>query len=465
MNKKYLPSALILYLNYFIHGVGCSILGQAVIKEALAASWGVEAMAITAISAALGLGRLIALPFAGPLSDKLGRRISTAIGSASYAVYLIGLALAFNAGTNGGYMIAYVCAIVGGIANSFLDTGIYPAVSEIIYKAPGVATMGIKFFISVSQMLLPFVLGVTVATTATGATSYNTLFYACGIAYLVLLVLVMIFPLPDTDQKAAGKKEGLIDSLKHTHFSVESIAMILIGFTCTGTFQLWLNCAQNFAKENVGWADPSIMQTYYSAGTMLALILTALLTIIVGQNYPFQPIQLSVINGCAVAIPTMLLQLEPSFQKVNKHFFREVLRMSMPAAITITAMITIINNIGHSIGTPREMLSTVCVLATGWVYLITLRQVYSPMTGYRKFVIYLMQTAYLVAMVIGQRIMELVGLNFTCVIVTLAAVNFAPMIIDLATKGYDKFFYWYDHRHDVKPPKPIKVKTRRFRGV
>lgn len=194
-------------------------------------------------------------------------------------------------------------------------------------------------------------------------------------------------------------------------------------------------------------------------------VLTALLTIIVGQNYPFQPIQLSVINGCAVAIPTMLLQLEPSFQKVNKHFFREVLRMSMPAAITITVMITIINNIGHSIGTPREMLSTVCVLATGWVYLITLRQVYSPMTGYRKFVIYLMQTAYLVAMVIGQRIMELVGLNFTCVIVTLAAVNFAPMIIDLATKGYDKFFYWYDHRHDVKPPKPIKVKTRRFRGV
>mgnify|MGYP002518826689 CR=1 FL=1 len=108
MNKKYIPSALILYLNYFIHGVGCSILGQAVIKEALAASWGVEVMAITAISAALGLGRLIALPFAGPLSDKLGRRISTAIGSGSYAIYLIGLALAFNAGAHGGYQISWI---------------------------------------------------------------------------------------------------------------------------------------------------------------------------------------------------------------------------------------------------------------------------------------------------------------------------------------------------------------------
>lgn len=277
MNKKYLPSALILYLNYFIHGVGCSVLGQAVIKDALAASWGVEAMAITAISAALGLGRLIALPFAGPLSDKLGRRISCLIGGASYAIYLIGLALAFNAGANGGYQIAYVCAILGGIANSFLDTGIYPAVSEIFYSAPGVATMGIKFFIAISQMLLPFVLGIAVTTTAAGLTSYNPLFYVCGICYIVLAVLILFAPLPDTDAKKE-KNEGLIESLKKTHFSIESVAMIIIGFTCTGTFQLWLNCAQNFAKEVVGWADPSIMQTYYSMGTLLALIVTALLT-------------------------------------------------------------------------------------------------------------------------------------------------------------------------------------------
>lgn len=63
MNKKYLPSAYHV-LNYFIHGVGCSILGQAVIKALAAAQTLVMA---SAISAALGLGRLIALPFAGPL--------------------------------------------------------------------------------------------------------------------------------------------------------------------------------------------------------------------------------------------------------------------------------------------------------------------------------------------------------------------------------------------------------------
>lgn len=277
MNKKYLPSALVMYLNYFLHGVGAAILGQALIKDALAASWGVEAMSITAISAALGLGRLIALPFAGPLSDKLGRRVSCVIGGLSYAIYLIGLAAAFNASSHGGYQIAYICAIVGGIANSFLDTGIYPGVSEIFSKAPGVATMGIKFFISISQMLIPFILGITVTTTAAGMKSYNTLFYVAGLSYIVLAALIFFLPLPDADAKKE-KKEGLMQNIKATHFSIESIAMILIGFTTTGTFQLWLNCAQNFAKDVVGWADPSKMQTYYSLGTFLALIVTALLT-------------------------------------------------------------------------------------------------------------------------------------------------------------------------------------------
>jgi MFS family permease len=276
-NKKYLPSVIVLYLNYFLHGIGCSILGQAVIKEALAGSWNVEVMAITAISAALGLGRLIALPFAGPLSDKLGRRISTAIGGFSYAVYLIGLAMAFNAGGGSGYRIAYICAIIGGIANSFLDTGIYPAVAEIINKAPGVATMGIKFAISGSQFLLPFFLGITVGQTAGGMVSYNKLFYIVGIAYLVLMALILFFPLPDTDKKAE-KKEGLLQSIKNAHFSAGSIAMILIGFTCTGTFQLWLNCAQNFAKDIAGWAEPQAMQSFYAIGTMIGLIVTALLT-------------------------------------------------------------------------------------------------------------------------------------------------------------------------------------------
>lgn len=258
MNKKYLPSALILYLNYFIHGIGCSILSQQVVKEMLADQWGMnDAMKVTAIAAALGLGRLISLPFAGPLSDKLGRRISVLIGVASYVIFFVGIAFSPNV------QVAYVAAVLGGIANSFLDTATYPAVAEIMYKYTGIATMGIKLFISVAQLLMPFFLGLVAGTSM----SYLTLPLVAGIIIAVLGVLAIFAPLPAESE--SGKSESFISNLKNANFSLESVALILIGFTSTATFQLWLNCAQTFGKEIAGIPSESVsvMQTYYSAGT------------------------------------------------------------------------------------------------------------------------------------------------------------------------------------------------------
>lgn len=268
MNKKYLPSVVILYLNYFIHGIGASILSQQVVKELLAEQWGTgDVMGVTAIAAALGLGRLISLPFAGPLSDKLGRRISVIIGCMSYVIFFVGIAFSPNT------QVAYLAAILGGIANSFLDTATYPAVAEIINKYTGIATMGIKFFISVSQLLMPFFLGVVAGTSM----SYLTLPLVAGIAIAVLGVLSIFAPFPTME--GTGKSESFFNNLKNANFSLESIALILIGFTSTATFQLWLNCAQTFGKEVAGIAseEVSVMQTYYSAGTMVALVVTSIL--------------------------------------------------------------------------------------------------------------------------------------------------------------------------------------------
>lgn len=268
MNKKYLPTALILYLNYFIHGIGCSILSQQVVKETLATQWGIESvMTVTAVAAALGLGRLISLPFAGPLSDRLGRKISVLIGVASYVIFFMGIAFSPNV------QVAYVAAVLGGIANSFLDTATYPAVTEIINKYTGIATMGIKLFISISQLLMPFFLGVVAGTSM----SYLTLAIVAGIAIAVLGVLAIFVPFPTT--ASAGKSESFISSLKNANFSLESVALILIGFTSTATFQLWLNCAQTFGKEVAGIPSESVsvMQTYYSAGTLVALFVTSIL--------------------------------------------------------------------------------------------------------------------------------------------------------------------------------------------
>lgn len=265
--KKLYSSAFILYLNYFIHGIGCSILGQQVIKESLALQWNSSVDSVTMIAAALGLGRLITLPFSGPISDKLGRRICSLIGVASYAIFFIGLAFSPNV------QVAYIVAILGGVANSFLDTGVIPACVEILAPKSGLATMLTKLFISAAQLLLPITLGLF----ATNNISYSTFMIGCAVALVVIGLLVTRIKLPETKVEKGEKVPGLMENIKHTKFTKESLALIAIGFTCTATFQLWLNCAQTFGTEVAGMRDAGQMQVWYSAGTIVAIILTSIL--------------------------------------------------------------------------------------------------------------------------------------------------------------------------------------------
>lgn len=265
--KKLYSSAFILYLNYYIHGIGCSILGQQVIKESLAMQWNSSVDSVTMIAAALGLGRLITLPFSGPISDKLGRRICSLIGVASYAIFFIGLAFSPNV------QVAYIVAILGGVANSFLDTGVIPACVEILAPKSGLATMLTKLFISAAQLLLPITLGLF----ATNNISYSTFMIGCAVALVVIGLLVTRIKLPEIKVEKGEKAPGLIENIKHTKFTKESVALIAIGFTCTATFQLWLNCAQTFGTEVAGMRDAGQMQVWYSAGTIVAIILTSIL--------------------------------------------------------------------------------------------------------------------------------------------------------------------------------------------
>ena len=265
--KKLYSSAFILYLNYFIHGIGCSILGQQVIKESLAMQWNSSVDSVTMIAAALGLGRLITLPFSGPISDKLGRRICSLIGVASYAIFFIGLAFSPNV------QVAYIVAILGGVANSFLDTRVIPACVEILAPKSGLATMLTKLFISAAQLLLPITLGLF----ATNNISYSTFMIGCAVALVVIGLLVTRIKLPEIKVEKGEKAPGLIENIKHTKFTKESVALIAIGFTCTATFQLWLNCAQTFGTEVAGMRDAGQMQVWYSAGTIVAIILTSIL--------------------------------------------------------------------------------------------------------------------------------------------------------------------------------------------
>ena len=47
-----------------------------------------------------------------------------------------------------------------------------------------------------------------------------------------------------------------------------------MGFTTTATFQIWVNCNQEFGRY-VGLDNPAVIQSYYSIGVIIAVLINA----------------------------------------------------------------------------------------------------------------------------------------------------------------------------------------------
>ena len=252
--KNYVITSLALYFTYFIHGIGASVLGQ--YKPQFAKVWGatvgsdgtVDVSMVVSVIAALGLGRLISLPFSGPISDKFGRKLSGMIGVICYGIFFFGIVFSPSMG------VAYAFAIVGGIANSFLDTCVSPTCMEIYVNNPSIANLFTKFSMCISQFLLPFFIGMVLVA---------------GAAILIDGVLILLLPFPVREKKSGEKQEK--SKVKLTKVS---LAAVLIGFTSSSTFMLWLNCNQELGRA-YGMTDSSAIQSFYALGTATAVLATA----------------------------------------------------------------------------------------------------------------------------------------------------------------------------------------------
>ena len=266
--KNYVITSLALYFTYFIHGIGASILG--LYKPQFAKAWGavvgsdgvVDVSRVVAVIAALGLGRLISLPFSGPISDKFGRRLSGIIGVICYGIFFFGIAFSPS------MQIAYVFAIIGGIANSFLDTCVSPTCMEIYVNNPSIANMFTKFSMCISQFLLPFMIGMVAAANM----SYRTIFLVAGVAILIDGILILLLPFPQRGENGGEKQEK--KKKQKVKLTKVSFAAIMIGFTSSSTFMLWLNCNQELGRA-YGMTDSSAIQSFYALGTATAVLATA----------------------------------------------------------------------------------------------------------------------------------------------------------------------------------------------
>jgi len=274
MNKnRYVPTALSMYLNYVVHGMGVIMLSQN--QNALMAQWNTDLIGVSSVISMLGIGRLIAIVFSGPLSDKFGRKPFIYLGMVTYLLFFMGIVFSPSVG------VAMAFAVIAGLANSFLDSGTYPALMESFPKNAGTANVLIKAAVQIGQFILPFVIALIIASQAW----FGWSFIIAAILLVINMLVLWRMPFPDTDAREAtaeGEEKTEIAAVKFKKkpkMWFEGVAFVLYGFISQSTFYLvsqYLNTyAQAVADMPANTANQLI--SYYSIGSMTCVAITAVL--------------------------------------------------------------------------------------------------------------------------------------------------------------------------------------------
>ena len=266
--NKYMPTALAMYINYFIHGMGAIILAQNI--DFLMEQFNTNKAGVSYVISALGLGRLIVLFVSGVLSDKYGRKPFVLLGMGTYVLFMGGILISTNV------TMAFFFALLAGMANSFMDAGTYPALTECFPKASGSANVAIKAFISAGQFILPWIISFLIANNL----YFGWSFIFCIVVFVVngLFILKLKFPEFKVVEKTETAKEE-VKSDDKANFWIEGICLILIGFTATATFQIIANWLPSFAREVAGVEQTVSLKliSIYSTGSIVSVFVTSIL--------------------------------------------------------------------------------------------------------------------------------------------------------------------------------------------
>lgn len=303
--KRFLITAICIYLAYFTHGMQAIVISQ--LREQFAVQWSTDLAGVMGIIAWTGLAKFLSVWVCGEISDRIGRKPMVIIGAVSYVVFFTGLLLSTN------YTVAAICAFLAGAATSCWDGSCYPALQESFPKAPGSALVALKGFVSLSGMLYPLFIGYLVTTGASwGLAIWTPL--ACSVLVLALGFMAPFSYDEEIKENRANKKAGkevkaapapeLGLVVGKTKFAVEGTCCLIYGFIAMMTFYLIQQCITIYGKDVIGMSEMAsrALMTYYTAGSIAAVIIGATI-----MAKGVRPIGLLIVYTCGSLVSLLLM--------------------------------------------------------------------------------------------------------------------------------------------------------------
>lgn len=116
----------------------------------------------------------------------------------------------------------------------------------------------------------------------------------------------------------------------------------------------------------------------------LLSITAAFLFIFLPWQYPFVPIQLTLISAFTIGLPSFVLALEPNKNLVRGHFLPNAVVHSIPGAVCAVVSIVVLTIVGNeAIGLDYRQVSTLCVMVVGLLGIMLVIRLSIPFTPLR----------------------------------------------------------------------------------
>ena len=182
-----------------------------------------------------------------------------------------------------------------------------------------------------------------------------------------------------------------------------------------------------------------LIKTVYS-------FLISILCIAFSHEYPFYPVQLSLIGVTCVGIPSFFLALEPNYNKVKKGFLVKVFRNAVPSGLCVCINIFFLIMFTYIFKLEFEPFRLIAVVVTGYLNLRLLYKVSFPLTILRKTLLIFCCLSFCLLLLIFKDFFLITNYNFISFIFIFIFIFANNYIVDFFEEIYDKIVLWIEKK-------------------
>ncbi len=167
---------------------------------------------------------------------------------------------------------------------------------------------------------------------------------------------------------------------------------------------------------------------------LVKTIYTVLITvslILLGFNYPFKPIHLSLMNLITIGAPSFILAMEPNNERIKGNFLSLVLQKAFPISLTVYTMIIILLYLSDSLGLTQDEISTICVLLNTIIMLIYQYKLCVPFNKVRAVMFGSLTTLFVIEILFFRNFFSLSSLSSELLFITILLLILGLLVWNL----------------------------------